>query len=128
MNVKMMQRLDGRICDELEKISNKTGAMSTAEIDSMHKLIVASEKLMKIDQMNASYQQGYSQAGRWNAMGYYGDPYDGDSYANQGEHYVRGHYSMADGADMMRDRMNGPMYDRMSSADRMSMNDNLGRR
>lgn len=113
MEVKVIDKLEDRICDELERMAQKTGTMTTAEIDSMNKLIVAKEKLMKIEQMTGYSQRRYSGDGKWYAMGDYDNSYD-----RNGEHYVRGHYSREDGRDMMMDRMSGDMYDRMSRDDR----------
>lgn len=104
-----MKKLKQMICDELEEIAEK-GEMSAGDLDTVYKLIVAKEKLLRAEEIEGD--MGYSGDGNWRANGMYSRR-DGDSY---GRHYVRGHYSrrgysMADGADalveQMEEMMNG---------------------
>lgn len=90
-----MDELMDMICRELDEIADK-GELSAGDLDTIYKLIVAKEKLMRIEQIEG--EQGYSRDGEWNASGVYarrGNSYDdnGNSMARRGMHYVRGHYS-----------------------------------
>lgn len=96
-----MDELKDIICRELEEIANK-GELSAGELDTVYKLIVAKEKLLRIEELEGDL--GYSQDGGWNAAGTYKNR---NSY---GQHYVRGHYSnghysMDDGKEYMVEQM-----------------------
>lgn len=107
-----------KVCDELEEYGKKLqkdGKMSAGDLEMVNKLIDIKKNILKTWVLEEN--SGYSQAGDWEAMGRingrYGDGYDkGNSYANRGKHYVRGHYSRAariddrgrysrDGGDLM---------------------------
>ncbi len=120
-----MDELKEMICRELDEIALK-GEMSAGELDTVYKLIVAKEKLLKIEELEG--ELGYSQAdGNWSAYGSYArgpysrDGYDRNSYGNgygnsYGRHLVRGHYSrgrysMDDGRSMLADQIRGMMSD-----------------
>lgn len=101
MSMKALYNLRDMLCDELDDIARK-GEMGTGDLEIVHKLTDTIKNIDKICLMDEN--GGYSQAGDWEAMGRgrfgdYSREYNdgGNSYANRGEHYVRGHYSRADG-------------------------------
>ena len=124
MDARMIEKLKDKLCEELENVSRKS-QMSSSDLDSTHKLIVSIEKLMKIEEMEGGE---YShRGGNWDARGSYGsydngsyggDSYNNDSYARRGEHYVRGHYSRAEGTSMVKDHIR-----RMMDENEISGND-----
>lgn len=117
MDVRMIEKLKDKLCEELENVSRKS-QMSGNDLDSIHKLIVSIEKLMKIEEMEGEGEYSH-RGGRWDARGSYNNgnngnsygngyndsSYDNESYANRGQHYVRGHYSRAEGASMVREHI-----------------------
>lgn len=130
MGDRSMDNLKDMICRELEEIAGK-GEMSAGELDTVYKLIVSKEKLLRIEELEEglgySNTGGYSRSGEWRANGSYGrggDSYRGDSY---GRHYVRGHYSrggysMGEGRSMMADKIMEMMDDEsLTSADKMAL-------
>ena len=82
-----MEDLKRMICTELEEIAQK-GEMSAGDLDTVYKLIVSKEKLLRIDELEDKL--GYSEDGRRWRYSRDGEPDRGSSY---GRHYVRGHYS-----------------------------------
>lgn len=117
----MMDELKEMICRELDEIALK-GEMSAGELDTVYKLIVAKEKLLRIEELEG--ELGYSQAnGNWSANGSYArgpysrEGYDRNSYGNSyGRHLVRGHYSrgrysMDDGRNYMTEQIRSMMED-----------------
>lgn len=118
---------DGKkmLCREMEEIIEK-GKLTAGDLEMLHKLSDTHKNLLKIEMLEED-EDGYSERGRrrdsmgrysrddgmdysrnggmWNAQGSYGGghAYDdgGSSYAQRGEHYVRGHYSRDDGKDRM---------------------------
>lgn len=127
MDVKMIDKLKDKLCDELETVSRKT-TMSSSDLDSIHKLVLSIEKLMKIEEMEGESE--YSQrsygmmpnsmrGGNWDAKGSYARGYDNDnSYANDysgRRHFVRGHYSRDDGTAMIREKIETMMNDNQIS-------------
>lgn len=110
--MKSTDKLMDMLCTELDEIAEK-GQLSAGDLDTVHKLIVSKEKLMRCEELEESL--GYSQAGDWRAEGSYRD---GNSYANRGKHYVRGHYSRSggrysydDGAGMLMESMQEMMHE-----------------
>lgn len=89
---KTMENLKDMICTELEEIAKK-GEMSAGDLDTVYKLIVSKEKLLRIDELEEKL--GYSESGRYLRYSRDGEPDGGSSY---GRHYVRAHYSR-DGRD-----------------------------
>lgn len=95
-----------KVCDELEEYGKKLqkdGKMSAGDLEMVNKLIDIKKNILKTWKLEDE-NGGYSQAGDWEAIGRgrFGDrAYNegGNSYANRGEHWVRGHYSRADGRD-----------------------------
>lgn len=88
------------LCEVLEKDLKKTnekirksgGAMTGADLEYVDKLTHSIKSIKSIICMMDDEDGEYSQAGDWGAVGHYDR---GNSYANRGEHYVRGHYSRA---------------------------------
>lgn len=80
--------LRNTLCNELEEFANK-GELNTGDLDVIHKLTDAIKNTYKIEMYEDG---GYSRGGEWEAdmRGSYNR---GNSYANRGQHYVRGHYS-----------------------------------
>lgn len=112
--MKALYELKEMLCKELEEITRK-GELSAGSLETAHKLtdtIKNIDKIMMLEGEDDGYSQrrgysrdgGYSRAGEWEARGRFGRPYDegGSSYANRGQHYVRGHYSRDDGRAGMR--------------------------
>lgn len=76
------------LCNELEEFASK-GELNTGDLDVIHKLTDTIKNTYKIEMYEDG---GYSRGGEWEAdmRGSYNR---GNSYANRGQHYVRGHYS-----------------------------------
>lgn len=121
MGARAMEELKNMICRELEEIAQK-GEMSPGDLDTVYKLIMSKEKLLRIDEIEED--MGYSHGGRWSADGSYGrESYDGGSYGGGNSyagrrHYVRGHYSRGrysyeDGRRELSDRISEMMGDDM---------------
>lgn len=119
---------DGKmlLCKEMDEIIEK-GKLTAGDLEMLHKLSDTHKNLLKIEMLEAEDEDGYSERGRrrdsmgrysrddgmdysrghggnWEAQGSYnGHSYDegGSSYANRGQHYVRGHYSREDGKEHM---------------------------
>ena len=105
--------LQEHICKELEKRA-KNGIKSTAELDTIWKLIDSYKNLLKIDMLQEageyshgggySQNDGYSERRRRDSRGRYsredgGQSYEGESSYNRGSSY-RGGYSEARGEYM----------------------------
>lgn len=93
--MKALEKLRETLCEELDKVAKKND-MSAGDLEVTHKLTDTIKNIDKI-MMLEDGEEGYSQDGGWMARGTYGS---GNSYANRGKHYVRGHYSRADGRRM----------------------------
>lgn len=85
--MEVMEELKRMICTELEDIAKK-GEMSPGDLEAVYKLMVAKEKLLRINELEEKL--GYSEDGRMRHYSRDGEPDGGSSY---GRHYVRGHYS-----------------------------------
>lgn len=92
------------LCETLEKDLKKTneklrksgGELSGADLEYIDKLIHSLKSVKTAIAMAEGEGVGYSQNGDWEAMGRMTGTYGrGNSYANRGQHYVRGHYSRA---------------------------------
>lgn len=96
MSMKTLEKLRDMLCDELDEIAEKKD-MGAGDLEIVHKLTDTIKNIDKICIMDED--GGYSQAGDWEAVGrgHFGDYDRGNSYANRGQHYVRGHYSRAGG-------------------------------
>lgn len=101
-----MEDLKHMICTELEEIAKK-GEMSAGDLDTVYKLIVSKEKLLRIDELEEKL--GYSES-RYPRYSRDGESDGGSSY---GRHYVRAHYSrdgrgrysMDEGRTMLADQI-----------------------
>ena len=108
MGMQSMYELREMLCRELDELTRK-GELGAGDLDIAHKLTDTIKNIDKIDRLeNEGYSRGmdysrgrYSRDGNWEAdmRGTYGR---GNSYERQGTHYVRGHYSRAEGKSAMR--------------------------
>lgn len=80
----MYDKLKDKLHEELEKIERKPD-MSAGDLEAAHKITDTIKNIDKICLLEE--QGGYSEI--VDTDGYGG----GSSYANRGQHYVRGHYS-----------------------------------
>ena len=113
MNMKHLDALKDMLCEELEEITRK-GELSAGDLDTAHKL---TDTIKNIDKIQMLEDGDYSRTGEWEAdmrgtHGQDGSYGRGNSYANRGRHYVRGHYSRTDG----RERMISDIEDMMQDA------------
>ena len=88
MSMKALDDLRDMLCEELDEIAKKP-EMSAGDLEAVHKL---TDTIKNIDKICLMEEEGYSQAGDWELEGR-GNYGRGNSYANRGKHYVRGHYS-----------------------------------
>lgn len=114
MSMKAMYDLRDMLCKELDEIARK-GELGAGDLDIAHKLVGAIKNIDKIELMEdesmGDYsQRRYSRDGDWDAniRGTYGR---GSSYARRGSHYVRGHYSRADGMEHLKEQIDAMMRD-----------------
>lgn len=130
--MRAMHELKEMLCKELDKIADQ-GELTAGSLETAHKLtdtIKNIDKIMMLEEGDDhSRRRGYSRGGDWMARGRFGMPYDegGNSYANRGQHYVRGHYSREGGRDRQtrggysrddgREEMISEMEDMMRGAD-----------
>jgi len=98
MSMKALDDLRDTLCKELDELARKP-EMGAGDLELAHKLTDTIKNIDKICMMEED--GGYSRAGEWEAdmRGSYGR---GNSYANRGKHYVRGHYSRDDDPNMER--------------------------
>ena len=89
-----MDKLKNKLWDELEKIDRKE-ELNPGDLELAHKLTDTIKNIDKICMLEDG--EGYSSAVDGMEYG------RGASYANRGKHYVRGHYSRADGPDGVGD-------------------------
>lgn len=84
-----LYNLKEMLCEELEEFARKQ-ELGAGDLEVLHKLTDTIKNIDKICMLE--------EAGGYSQDGVYGDNYGrGNSYANRGQHWVRGHYS--------RDRM-----------------------
>lgn len=91
MGMRAYEDLNEMLCKEVEEIANK-GELSAGDLETVHKLTDTIKNILKIGMLE---EGGSSSDGRWNAEGSYGN----GGYS--GRHYVRGHYSR-DGGNSYR--------------------------
>jgi len=98
MSMKALDDLRETLCKELDELARKP-EMGAGDLELAHKLTDTIKNIDKICMMEEDGE--YSRAGEWEAdmRGSYGR---GNSYANRGKHYVRGHYSRDDDPNMER--------------------------
>lgn len=108
------------LCKEIDEIVAK-GKLTAGDLETLHKLSDTVKNFLKIEMLEGEEGEEYSErrysrdddmySMRRDNRGRYArddgmmrhEPYDehGSSYANRGRHYVRGHYSRAEGKDHM---------------------------
>lgn len=110
--MKAMHDLKKMLCKELDKIADQ-GELTAGSLETAHKLtdtIKNIDKIMRLEDVGddgeysmLGMDHSRNRGGDWEARGNFGRHiYDGgNSYANRGQHYVRGHYSRDDGKEHM---------------------------
>ena len=107
MSMRAFEELHETLCGYVDEIARK-GELSVGDLDSADKLTSTIKNILEIFCMRE--EGGYSEDGGMYGGGYSrgrgGNNYDdysnaggSASYANRGQHYVRGHYS-SDGGNM----------------------------
>ena len=118
MGMRTLYKLKDMLCQELDEIADK-GDLGAGDLEIVHKL---TDTIKNIDKIMMLEDGDYSRTGEWEAdmRGSYGrtENYNrGNSYANRGRHYVRGHYSRGDGRERMISDIENMMQD-ATGADR----------
>lgn len=104
------------LCEELDEYNRDAkNGLNERVLDTVHKL---TDTIKNIDKIMMLEDGDYSRAGEWEAdmRGSFsrdaGNGYNrGNSYANRGRHYVRGHYSRGDGREKMISDIENMMQD-----------------
>lgn len=102
------------LCEELDEYNRDAkNGLNERTLDTVHKL---TDTIKNIDKIMMLEDGDYSRTGEWEAdmRGNYGrtENYSrGNSYANRGRHYVRGHYSRGDGRERMISDIENMMQD-----------------
>ena len=102
------------LCEELDEYNRDAkNGLNERALDTVHKL---TDTIKNIDKIMMLEDGDYSRTGEWEAdmRGSYGrtENYSrGNSYANRGRHYVRGHYSRGDGRERMISDIENIMQD-----------------
>lgn len=102
------------LCEELDEYNRDAkNGLNERALDTVHKL---TDTIKNIDKIMMLEDGDYSRTGEWeaNMRGSYGrtENYNrGNSYANRGRHYVRGHYSRGDGRERMISDIENMMQD-----------------
>ena len=102
------------LCEELDEYNRDAkNGLNDRVLDTVHKL---TDTIKNIDKIMMLEDGDYSRSGEWEAdmRGNYGrtENYNrGNSYANRGRHYVRGHYSRGDGRERMISDIENMMQD-----------------
>lgn len=102
------------LCEELDEYNRDAkNGLNERVLDTVHKL---TDTIKNIDKIMMLEDGDYSRASEWEAdmRGNYGrtENYNrGNSYANRGRHYVRGHYSRGDGRERMISAIENMMQD-----------------
>lgn len=102
------------LCEELDEYNRDAkNGLNERVLDTVHKL---TDTIKNIDKIMMLEDGDYSRSGEWEAdmRGNYGrtENYNrGNSYANRGRHYVRGHYSRGDGREKMISDIENMMQD-----------------
>lgn len=115
MDVRMMDKLKDKLCEELGSVSRKNGMTST-DLDNIHKLTDTIKNLEKIKmyegeggQSERRYSRDGGSYGSYNNGSYNNGSYDGGT--SYGRHWVTGHYSRDDSRQMLREQMQKTMND-----------------
>lgn len=108
-----LNHLKDEMCEELMELTDKKNR-SPGDVEMIGEIVDIILDIHRIE----DYCEGgeYSRAGEWEAdmRGNYGrtENYNrGNSYANRGRHYVRGHYSRGDGRERMISDIENMMQD-----------------
>lgn len=108
-----LNHVKDEMCGELMELTDKKNR-SPGDIEMIGEIVDIILDIHRIE----DYCEGdeYSRAGEWEAdmRGSYGrtENYSrGNSYANRGRHYVRGHYSRGDGRERMISDIENMMQD-----------------
>mgnify|MGYP007107246825 FL=1 len=102
------------LCEELDEYNRDAkNGLNERVLDTVHKL---TDTIKNIDKIMMLEDGDYSRSGEWETdmRGNYGrtENYSrGNSYANRGRHYVRGHYSRGDGLERMISDIENMMQD-----------------
>lgn len=102
------------LCEELDEYNrNAKNGLNERVLDTVHKL---TDTIKNIDKIMMLEDGDYSRTGEFEAdmRGSYGrtENYSrGNSYANRGRHYVRGHYSRGNGRERMISDIENMMQD-----------------
>lgn len=102
------------LCEELDEYNRDAkNGLNERALDTVHKL---TDTIKNIDKIMMLEDGDYSRSGELEAdmRGNYGrtENYNrGNSYANRGRHYVRGHYSRGDGRERMISDIENMMQD-----------------
>lgn len=108
--MKSLHELREMLCSELDTIVDK-GELSAGDLECVHKLTDTIKNIDKIEKLESEGEYSRSD-GRYSGSDYSrGTDYSGSSYYGRrgGMHYVRGHYSRADGIeDQIREIMESP--------------------
>lgn len=129
MSERTYTELKGMLCDELEQIVSR-GSITAGDLEAVHKLTDTIKNVYKIEMYEENNEYSYDGYGNYNSRTgrSYGD-YSGRRYSHdngdasmRGRHYVRGHYSYADGSSMLEDKINEMMMDsRLSMEDKNTL-------
>lgn len=102
------------LCEELDEYNRDAkNGLNERTLDTVHKL---TDTIKNIDKIMMLEDGDYSRSGEleYDMRGNYGrtENYNrGNSYANRGRHYVRGHYSRGDGRERMISDIENMMQD-----------------
>lgn len=135
MGMRTLEELRDKLCKELDEIARKDD-LNAGDIEIVHKL---TDTIKNIDKIYLLDEEGYSGAGEWEAVGRFGNSYNGgSSYANNRRRdsmgrYSRdgrrssGRYSREDGKEHMISKLEDMMEDaeneRVKSAIRKCINE-----
>lgn len=117
MSMRSMEELKNLLCDELDTIAEK-GEISVGDLEAVEKLTTSIKNIDKIimadrysyegesygDSYGESYDRGNNDRGSYRDGRSYGDGY-GNRTSSRSRHYVRGHYSYADEAGMISEKL-----------------------
>lgn len=94
----------------LDDFSGKRESFNLSDLEKVHMItdtIKNIDKICLLEDGDNEYSQRYMRGN----IRYDGSYDDGNSYANRGKHYVRGHYSRDDGRKEMVEHLEKMMYD-----------------
>lgn len=96
MDIGTIKKIKDMACEKLQDVkrTDLDSQTGTEHIKNLMSIVYKAECIEADSGGGYSNADGYSMAGDWAARGTYGSPMSGE---NRGQHYVRGHYSRADG-------------------------------